>query len=367
MRTILALLMLTTTVLAVCVRAGSPQSETQADKTTVAELRARAEQGDAWAQFNLGTRHHSGRGVPQNDAQAMAWYRRAAEQGHPQAQHELALMYANGRGAVRDDAQAHAWASLAASPGPGYRVSSEELVEYARVRDALATRMTPAQLAEAQKRARALAAAFSGERPGQLPPLPAPPPLPPMPLGEAGQAARSAIVKAQHAQESMKAYTVANRSADLPAGPTLSSTLVFVSPDRYHAIDHQGARPMQTIRIGEKGWMKSGSGPWEPELVDPMGVLRRLRGPTAVDDPRYELRQATALGAQDLQGVKTLLYEYVVVGRDETSRVRVWVSTGAGLPVRFEEEFANSVVKQKVSWEIEYDASLSVEPPTPRR
>jgi hypothetical protein len=367
MRRMLALLMLTASVLAVCVRADSTQSDTQADKTTVAELRARAEQGDAWAQFNLGARHHSGRGVPQSDAQAMAWYRRAAEQGHPQAQHELAMMYASGRGAPRDDAQAHAWVSLAASPGSGYSVSSEELVEYARVRDGLATRMTPAQLAEAQKRSQALAAAFSGERPGQLPLLPAPPPLPPVSLGEAAQAARSAIVKAQHAQESIRAYTVANRSTDLPAGPTLSSTLIFVSPDRYHAIDHQGARPMQTIRVGEKGWMKLGDGPWEPEVMDSMGILTRLRGPTAIDDPRYELREATVLGARDLTGVKTFAYEYVVAGRGETSRIQLWVSTETGLPVRFEEEFANSVVKQKVSWEIEYDASLSVELPTPRR
>ena len=194
-----------------------------------------------------------------------------------------------------------------------------------------------------------------------------PPPLPPPSLSSAGQAARSAILMATRAQASMKAYRVVNRSTDLPDGPTLSSTLIFVSPDRFHQTDHEGNRPMQTIRIGERGWMKFGSGAWEPELMDPMSILNRLRGPTEIDDPRYELRAATALGALDLNGVKTVGYEYTVVGLGETSHVQVWVSTDTGLPVRFEAEFANSVVKQKVSWEIEYDATLRVEPPTPRR
>lgn len=179
--------------------------------------------------------------------------------------------------------------------------------------------------------------------------------------------ARSAIMKAQQAQASMRAYSVVSRSTDLPTGQTLSSTLIFVSPDRYHAIDHEGAHPMQTIRVGDRGWMKFGSGPWEPELMDSIGVLTRFRGPTAIDDPRYELQEARALGALDLQGIKTLLYQYIVVGRGETSRVQLWISRGAGLPVRFEEEFANDLVKQKVSWEIEYDSSLSVEPPVPLR
>ena len=44
-------------------------------------LREQAEQGDAVAQTELGSRYYSGRGVPQDDAKATRWIRLAAEQG----------------------------------------------------------------------------------------------------------------------------------------------------------------------------------------------------------------------------------------------------------------------------------------------
>ena len=45
------------------------------------ELRARAEQGDAEAQYNLGGRYYLGEGVPQDDIEAVRWYFLAADQG----------------------------------------------------------------------------------------------------------------------------------------------------------------------------------------------------------------------------------------------------------------------------------------------
>lgn len=46
-------------------------------------LRARAERGDADAQYDLGVTYVDGRGVSQDDAEAMRWYRLTAEQGQP--------------------------------------------------------------------------------------------------------------------------------------------------------------------------------------------------------------------------------------------------------------------------------------------
>ena len=48
----------------------------------LADLRARADAGEASAQFELGLMYANGRGVPQDDAEAIAWYRRSTEQGH---------------------------------------------------------------------------------------------------------------------------------------------------------------------------------------------------------------------------------------------------------------------------------------------
>ena len=72
----------------------------------LAELRSRAETGDAAAQFNLGRLHVTGSGVPQDDHEAARWYRLAAEQGYAPAQHSLGLRYDAGLGVEENDAEA---------------------------------------------------------------------------------------------------------------------------------------------------------------------------------------------------------------------------------------------------------------------
>ena len=60
-----------------------------AGQTDVEALKAKAEQGDASAQFRLGFMYNTGEGVPQDDAEAVKWYRLAAEQGDASAQFNL--------------------------------------------------------------------------------------------------------------------------------------------------------------------------------------------------------------------------------------------------------------------------------------
>ena len=71
------------------------------ERPSSTELTAAAD-GDAQAQFNLGLRYTTGRGVPRNDREAVAWYRKAAEQGNALAQQNLERMSADGRGIPRD-------------------------------------------------------------------------------------------------------------------------------------------------------------------------------------------------------------------------------------------------------------------------
>lgn len=175
--------------------------------------------------------------------------------------------------------------------------------------------------------------------------------------------ARSAILKAQETQASMPAYKVEYRANDLPNGETLTSTLTFVSPDRYHSVDHEGPAT-EVIRIGKSSWVKFGPRAFERETFDSLGILTRFRGPTLINDPRYELKDARALGPAMVLGRETLTYEYTMSGRGETSRVRLWVARDTGLPVRATDEFTNEVVKQRISWDIEYDATLTVTPPS---
>jgi len=106
-------------------------------------FRKAADQGQAYAQYNLGVMYDKGTGVPQDYAAAMSWYRKAADQGNAKAQNNLGLMYANGQGVGVDYTSAHMWLTLAAV----------ELKDAAKARDGIAAKMTPAQIAEAQRRA----------------------------------------------------------------------------------------------------------------------------------------------------------------------------------------------------------------------
>ena len=112
--------------------------------------RLAADQGYADAQHNAGLMYANGQGVRQDDAEAVRWYRLAADQGHVSAQFDLGTRYSSGgRGVSQDDVEAHMWFNLAAAQSSG-----EDLDIFARLREAVAERMTPEQLAEAQRRAR---------------------------------------------------------------------------------------------------------------------------------------------------------------------------------------------------------------------
>lgn len=122
---------------------GVPQDHQQA----VTWYRQAAEQGHADAQYNLGVMYANGQGVPQDHQQAVAWFRQAAEQGDASAQYLLGGSYEKGLGVPQNYSLAYTWLSVAVANGvqnPSGAIST---------RDALAAKLSPPQLAEAQKRA----------------------------------------------------------------------------------------------------------------------------------------------------------------------------------------------------------------------
>jgi len=114
-------------------------------KTALHEWQPLAEQGDARAQFSFGLLYENGDGIPRDYAKARQWYEKAAAQGDAKAQLYLGLQSSFGQGVPMDVVEAYMWYSLAAGNGnphaPGYRAD-------------LSRQMTPAQITEAQKRAR---------------------------------------------------------------------------------------------------------------------------------------------------------------------------------------------------------------------
>ncbi len=82
-------------------------------------------------------------------AWALRLFRPLGEQGNASAQYNLGVMYALGQGVPRDNVQAYMWFDLSARYLEG--VERDRMVQ---MRDVIASDMTPAQLAEAQKLAR---------------------------------------------------------------------------------------------------------------------------------------------------------------------------------------------------------------------
>jgi TPR repeat protein len=78
-------------------------------------------------------------------ATAMRLWRPLADWGDALAQYSLGAMYSAGQGVPQDYVSAHMWLSLAAAGG---------IEDAAKGRDVVAKKMNPAQIAEAQRRAR---------------------------------------------------------------------------------------------------------------------------------------------------------------------------------------------------------------------
>lgn len=77
-----------------------------------------AEQGEAWAQRNMGVMYMKGLGVPKDEWSASMWFEKAAEKGDTLAQYYLAWMYDTGQGTLRQNLEKAAkWYRQSASQG----------------------------------------------------------------------------------------------------------------------------------------------------------------------------------------------------------------------------------------------------------
>ncbi len=121
-------------------------------------LLARAEQGDAESQTGLGLLYSIGLGVPEDHTEATRWYRLAADRGDASAQGHLGSMYDTGAGVPRDYVEAHMWANLATC-----QTSGEERDRWVKNRETVAAKMTPDQIADAERLAREWDAAHPRE------------------------------------------------------------------------------------------------------------------------------------------------------------------------------------------------------------
>ena len=114
--------------------------------------RLAARQGLARAEYSLGWLYFSGDGVPRNQREAAKYFRRAAGKGYALAQHRLARAYELGQGLRQNLVEAYRWYSLSAKSLETSRLNLE----------AMTSRMTAAQLAQAQTATNQIIAKLDG-------------------------------------------------------------------------------------------------------------------------------------------------------------------------------------------------------------
>jgi uncharacterized protein len=147
--------------------------------TALREWQPLAEHGHAGSQYQLGLLYANGKGVTKDDAKARLWFEKAAIQGHTEAQVNLGVLLMYARGGQQDYKMAVYYLRLAANQGKdlaqrrlgqlyerGEGVQQDYVKAYmwyslgsanegveagTRLRDAVAKKMDPEQIAEAQK------------------------------------------------------------------------------------------------------------------------------------------------------------------------------------------------------------------------
>jgi TPR repeat protein len=110
------------------------------------ELSPLAQRGNPRALALLGFMYEHGFGAPQSYDAAADLYAQAAVQGNPFAQSMLGLMYDKGHGVPQDVVLAYKWLVLAAA-----HASARERDAYLRLRNAVSSKMSSAQILEGQR------------------------------------------------------------------------------------------------------------------------------------------------------------------------------------------------------------------------
>jgi TPR repeat protein len=110
------------------------------------ELSPLAQRGNPRALALLGFMYEHGFGVPQSYDAAADLYAQAAVQGNPFAQSMLGLMYDKGHGVPQNVVLAYKWLVLAAA-----HASARERDAYLRLRNAVSSKMSSAQIVEGQR------------------------------------------------------------------------------------------------------------------------------------------------------------------------------------------------------------------------
>lgn len=125
--------------------AGEGALSRETGEAVLQNIRSLAEAGEAEAQLRLGNMNYNGQGIQRDYKEAFIWFEKAALQDNAEAQYKLAGMYLKGEAVSRDYVLSYMWFNLANAKGYGPAASGL---------DSLEAKMTPGQIARAQRMSR---------------------------------------------------------------------------------------------------------------------------------------------------------------------------------------------------------------------
>ncbi len=112
-----------------------------------------AKQGNSSAVNSIGCCYYCGHYVQQDYAEAAKWFRKSSEQGNGGAMRNLAGCYRDGRGVDKSFVEAYAWYDLA---NKTIKPGETDPTAVDRNREVLEEKMTPQQIAAGKKRSKEL-------------------------------------------------------------------------------------------------------------------------------------------------------------------------------------------------------------------
>ncbi|MDQ3855984.1 MAG: hypothetical protein M3281_06255 [Chloroflexota bacterium] len=193
----------------------------------------------------------------------------------------------------------------------------------------------------------------------------------------AGLSPRQAVIASWRKQRGVRSYRATHRSAGL--GTTVTSSIEYVRPDRYHFVTRGKGYSTEAIIIGRDEYSRRDNGAWEKPrpggttLSELLGVIQTQR---AFDHEMATIRSVKLVGRKVLDGTPTRVYTYRTSDTDElagrtirtTSVEKLWVAVSDGLPRRHERRTTNKVGGQElavtgVTTYRDYNAKITIRRP----
>ena len=171
---------------------------------------------------------------------------------------------------------------------------------------------------------------------------------------------RQAVISAMKAMREAGPYRVHVTSTGNAITTEWNAEVIL--PDRFHLIMDTG----EFIIVGNKTYMKQGD-QWGEFPVDIGSMVFSLILSTE-EEAEASISDVQLIGPNTVNGEATTVYQYrstvELEGNEVISMVKLWVRDSDSLPVKQEITGEAGGIESTTIQEIEYDPSISIEPPT---